>query len=390
MSQKPNVLLSTPVFDWNYTTNKRFVVNAGGTSSGKTVSIMQVIGLKLCQKKLLCTVVAETVPKLKKGALRDFQDYCLPYIQSHIKSYNISERIYYFKNGSQLEFNSYENEQSARNGKRDILFLNEANGISWMIAWQLMIRTKEQCFFDYNPSSRFWVHDNIIYDPERKHQCDYFISDHRHNPFLTDDLREQIESIRDPEMYKVYARGQLGKLAGQVYNWNEIDAVPMCNSVLFGIDYGETNDPTALVKVSYNKVGNLIECFYVEELLYTPGAPPSMIKQIMDANGYKDSMHLLTEHDTTMAAQLRQLGVNATNAYKTEMANRILWMKQQNIYYSKASKNIKNEVSKCVWLENKDATNESNRFSNKRADGFDHAINATEYALFTMHMYGML
>ena len=89
MSQKPNVLLSTPVFDWNYSTKKRFVVNAGGTSSGKTVSIMQVLGLKLSQKKLLCTVVAETVPKLKKGALRDFQDYCLPYIQSHIKSYTL-------------------------------------------------------------------------------------------------------------------------------------------------------------------------------------------------------------------------------------------------------------------------------------------------------------
>ncbi len=380
----------SPVFIWNFESKKKYVVNAGGTSSSKTVSIMQVLATKAIELKKSITVVGADIPKLKKGALRDFQDYVFPFVKNHIQDYNKSERIYTFKNGSIIEFNSYDSEQSARNGKRDILFINEANGITWMIVWQLIIRTKERCFFDYNPSSRFWVHDNIINDSERKDNCDYFISDHRHNPFLPQHLRDEIESIKDPEMYKVYARGQLGKLAGQVYNWNPIEAIPPCNTVIFGVDYGYTNDPTALVKVSYNKEGKKIGAFYVEELAYTPNIPPAMIKQILENNGYKRGHNLLTEHDTDLNSQLRALGIAATNAYKTELDNRILWMKQQNIYYLSNSKNFPNEIQKCVWLENKDATSEADRYSNKRTDAFDHLINATEYAIYSMFKFHRL
>jgi phage terminase large subunit len=381
---------TSSVFDWNFNSSKYNVVNAGGTSSGKTVSIMQAIGVKLIQSKLLCTVVGADVPKLKKGALRDFQDFVLPFIKHEIKEYNKTERIYLFHNGSQLEFNSYIDAGSAHNGKRDILFINEANLISWQVVWQLVIRTRIQCFYDFNPSAKFWVHENIIEDFDRKKNCDYFISDHRHNPFLNDQTRMQIESIKDPNMFKVYARGQLGTLSGQVYNWTEYDVLPQCNSVIWGVDYGYTNDPTALVKVSYNKVGRLIESFYVQELLYTAGISASGIFQQMKEYGYKNGQILYSEHDTAMVRELRSLGALVVPAVKKDLDTRILWMKKQNIYYSKNSTNLKNEVSKCLWLENKDSTNENDKYLNRRMDAFDHLINATEYALYSAHIGGRM
>jgi phage terminase large subunit len=374
------------IFDWNYNSKKFHVVNAGGTSSGKTVSIMQAIGLKLCQKKQTATVVGADIPKLKSGALRDFQNYVLPFIQPYVVEYNKSERIYLFTNGSILEFKSYEDEQSARNGKRDILFVNECNGIVWSIIWQLMIRTSIQCFFDFNPSADFWIYENIIADSERKIDTDYFISDHRHNPFLTTQLRKQIEGIKDKEMYKVYARGQRGKLAGQVYHWTQCEAIAVCNSILWGIDYGYTNDPTGLVKIMYNNNNGYIDAYYVQELLYTPGVSPAGITQIMFANGYVAGQILYSEHDNDMVTQLRTLGISAVFAHKTDLENRILWMKKQTIYYTATSPNIKNEVAKCIWLENKNATNEDNKFLNKRIDSFDHLINAIEYGTYSAFM----
>ena len=118
----------TPVFEWNYYSNARTKVNQGGTSSGKTYAILQVILCRLIDKPRIATIVGQDIPNLKKGALRDLQQRILntyPWIHEFIEGYNKSERIYRFKNGSILEFTSFKDAQDAKNGKRDILFVNE-------------------------------------------------------------------------------------------------------------------------------------------------------------------------------------------------------------------------------------------------------------------------
>lgn len=160
---------TTPVYDWNYESEYRINNNQGGSSSGKTYAILQIIFMRLLQRNQIATVVGQDIPNLKKGALRDFEERILeeiPAFKTFIKRSNKTDRIFYLTNGSRLEFTSYKDWQDAKSGKRDILFINEANGISYEIYKELAKRTSGKIFIDYNPNAKFWVHDNIIGRPD--------------------------------------------------------------------------------------------------------------------------------------------------------------------------------------------------------------------------------
>ena len=119
---------TTPVFEWNYHAKERVVINQGGTSSGKTYALLQVIFLKLIEKKRIATIVGQDIPNLKKGAMRDFEERILsniPFFNDFIEYHNKTDRVWRLKNGSVIEFQSYKDFQDAKNGKRDILFVNE-------------------------------------------------------------------------------------------------------------------------------------------------------------------------------------------------------------------------------------------------------------------------
>jgi phage terminase large subunit len=175
------------------------------------------------------TVTGESIPNLKKGAYRDAETIFAqsPVLKHYILFWNKSERIIYFKNGSLMEFVSNLDEQSAKNGKRDILFVNEANGISWAIFFQMAIRTRHDIYIDYNPSAPFWAHEKLIgTGPETNDlsaTIQLIISDHRHNCFLSEEEHRKIEGIKDKELWKVYARGMTGNLTGLIHpNWKKI------------------------------------------------------------------------------------------------------------------------------------------------------------------------
>ena len=151
--------------------NYRVFVNQGGTSSGKTYCLMQLlIGKSIEKPGSIITVCGQDLPNLKVGALRD--------TQTIIQRSDVLQRWFaenktdhYFRgaNGSIIKFKSYATPQDAKNGKRDYLFCNEANGITFEIYWQLQIRTRKQVFLDYNPNARFWVHDQLIGRKDTKH-----------------------------------------------------------------------------------------------------------------------------------------------------------------------------------------------------------------------------
>ena len=133
----------SPVFYENYEAKEKVLINQGGTASSKTYSIMQLLFYNAVNEaRSVITVAGESLPNLRKGAYRDAENIFADnkYLQSQLKFWNKTERIIYFKNGSLIEFVSFENEQSAKNGKRDYLFVNEANGISYQIYWQLAIK----------------------------------------------------------------------------------------------------------------------------------------------------------------------------------------------------------------------------------------------------------
>ena len=213
------------LYDPNADVKPRFLVNQGGTSSGKTYTIMQrLIVLSFEHPMAIITVCGQDLPNLKVGAMRDLDT--ILHTRAELLDWfknNKSDSSYRGKNGSIIEFKSYQDAQDAKNGKRDYLFVNEANGVPYEVFWQLAIRTRKQVFIDYNPSARFWVHNNII----GRDDCRLILSDHRNNRFLTEQEHKKIEEIDDPELWRVYARGLTGKITGLIFtNWGIVDKLP--------------------------------------------------------------------------------------------------------------------------------------------------------------------
>ena len=168
---------TTDVFQANRNANCEIVINQGGTSSGKTYAIMQNLFLHAIEEpNQVITTVGQDIPNLKVGALRDAENIVdsSELLQQYIVSYNKSDRIFHFFNGSVIEFKSYDDWQDAKSGKRDYLFMNEANGIPKVIWDELYFRTKKKSYIDYNPNTEFWVHSDLI----GKKNVELIISDH--------------------------------------------------------------------------------------------------------------------------------------------------------------------------------------------------------------------
>lgn len=376
----------TVVFHANNTSKAKIKVNQGGTSSSKTYSIMQLLFLRAIQNQgFVITVTGESIPNLKKGAYRDAETIYgrSKELQQYIESWNKSERIIYFKNGSLMEFVSNLDEQSAKNGKRDILFVNEANGVSWAIFFQLAIRTRHDIFLDYNPSAPFYAHEKLIgTTPETNDlsaTVQLIISDHRHNCFLSEEEHRKIEGIKDKELWKVYARGMTGNLTGLIFpNATRIpDADFPWNEPFFGgLDFGYTNDPSAGVKIA--RVG---ESIFLHELCYTPGIAPIQMKEIFYANGFTNSTPIYCDHDPDNISQLRRLQVMAIPARKGQGSVNagIVKLKEYKIFYTASSMNLDEEKRKYMWVIDPD----TGKPTNTPIDQFNHLWDASRIGVYT-------
>jgi phage terminase large subunit len=362
------------IFERNYNSIAEVIVNQGGTSSGKTYSILQVLCLKAIeQPDQVISVVGQDVPNLKSGALRDMQAIVASStdIQSWIKSYNASDRIFTFHNGSIIEFKSYQDSQDAKSGKRDYFFLNEANGISYEIYSELAMRTKKKVFIDYNPNARFWVHEKLI----GKDGVELIISDHRHNPFLPEIIRKKIEALRsdDEELWKVYARGMTGKIEGLIYrNWGTIVTIPSEAQLIgYGMDFGFTNDPTAIVGV-YRYNGQLI----IDEIMYHKGYTNQDISRFMTSYGINNRDPIVADSaEPKSIEEIRRMGwrIEGANKGKDSILNGIDILKRFRFNVTSRSANLIKELNAYKWKE------KDGNATNIPIDSFNHGMDALRY-----------
>lgn len=362
-----------------------FKVNVfqGGTSAGKTYTILQALIDIACKEPgVIITVVGQDVPNLKKGAIRDAARIFISneYFQHQVfnfkttKGYNKTDRIYEFKNGSIIEFTSYENEQDARGGRRDYLFINECNAISYEIYWQLYVRTRKRVYLDYNPSARFWVHEKIIGQPN----CRLTISDHRHNKFISEELHLIIENIDDPELWKVYARGLTGSIHGLIYpRYKMIDIMPTVYPICYGLDFG-FNHKTALIEVAKNG-SNLFwdEKIYQSEL--TIGDIIPMMKEL----GISRKTKIWCDHAAADKIEdLRRAGFNVGKADK-DIKNGLDFVKRHNLYVTKSSKGILSEIGGYKYKVKVNPINGEAIILDEPAKFKDDAMDAGRYGSYT-------
>ena len=362
------------VFEANYTARDKVVVNQGGSSSGKTYSILQVLFLRAIEHpRSVTTVVGETIPNLKSGALRDAQTIVAsaPILQKLITSYNATDRVYTMYNGSIIEFKSYETAQSAKSGKRQFLFGNEVNGISFEIWNELYLRTTIQAFMDYNPNHEFWVHEKII----GQNGARLFISDHRHNPYVLPQIREKIEALKDQdlELWKVYARGKTGRIEGLIFrNWDVVDSIDRarCKFVALGLDWGFTNDPTAVVAVWRHDMD-----LYIEELIYERGMTNQDIATRLKELGISRSWEIIADSSEPKSVEeVHRMGFNIKSVDRKQTLLSIDILKRYKLHILRGSANITKELNSYKWMQDKNG-----KAINEPTDFMNHSIDAIRY-----------
>lgn len=362
------------LYDRNLDKKPRFIVNQGGTSSGKTYTIMQrLIVLSLEQPRSIITVTGQDLPNLKVGAMRDLDTilHTNALLLDWFKQ-NKSDSSYRGKNGGIIEFKSYQDAQDAKNGKRDYLFVNEANGITYEVFWQLAIRTRKQIFIDYNPSARFWVHNNII----GREDCKLIISDHRNNYFLTAKEHAKIENIDDPELWRVYARGLTGMITGLVFtNWGIVDKLPPKEEWkmdVYGMDFGFSNDPTALEHLILAH-GEL----WVDEKIYQTGLTnPEIAEECKQQGITRNNMIVADCAEPKSIQELVNLGLWVVPSPKgaDSIKNGIDIMKRYHINVTRRSVGMITNMQQYKWRKTRDGET-----TNQPIDAFNHGIDAARY-----------
>lgn len=352
-----------------YNAGTRLIINQGGTASSKTYSILQLlitIALR-SNTRLLISIVSETFPHLKRGAMRDFFNIIDPWYD--VSCHNKTDNIY--KIGKcDVEFFAADDQSKLRGARRDILFVNEVNNITKPAFDQLEVRTRKTVFIDFNPVARFWAHEE-----EGEEDVVFIRSTYLDNEFNDPQVIKSIESRRDkdPNWWRVYGLGEVGAIEGIIFSkWTQIDSFPEHIPYWCGLDYGYTNDPSALIKVGvYN------DDLYADELFYQPGLKNPDIAKLITDNVTKHTEIFADSAEPKSRDEIYAYGINIHSVKKgaDSINNGIDIIHRYNLKVTQRSVNLIKELRNYTWLRDKEG-----QLLNKPRDLFNHGIDAMRYA----------
>ena len=330
---------------------QRLKVIQGGSSAGKTIGIeLRMINRLQKEKGLLSSVVSETVPHLKRGAIRDFLS--LMESQGYYKDslWNRSDFIYTFETGSKLEFFSADQPDKVRGPRRNgDLFMNECNNMTYDTYTQLAIRTEGDIYLDYNPVAEFWVQDEII---KRGIPHDFIILTYLDNEGLPKVIVDEIESRKgNKQFWKVYGEGQLGEIEGRIYTgWQIIDEIPHeARLERYGLDFGYTNDPTAIVAIYYYNGG-----YILDEVLFAKGMSNRQIAETL--LNQKKALVVADSAEPKSIDEIKgyQLNIIGADKGKNSVRQGIQIIQDQQISVTKRSVNVIKAYRNYLWITDKD------------------------------------
>jgi phage terminase large subunit len=364
---------ATTVFQRNWEATSRFVVNIGGSRSTKTYSILQLLIIKALEstEPLVISIVRKSLPSLRISVMRDFLDILKHLDLYNSENHNKTENTYLLNNAL-IEFFSIDDAQKRRGTKRDILFVNEVNELSWEDFFQLNIRTTQQVFMDFNPSETFWYNDQI----QHRDDVTTIHSTYKDNPYLNEEQINEIERLQhtDLQYYQIYALGQFAGQVDLIYTYIPVDDIPTFGAklVALGLDWGYSNDPTALLEVwLWN------DAIYFNELLYRPGLTNQDIINELNELGVDRYVEIIADSaEPKSIEEIRRAGFNIKPATKgpDSVMNGIDILKRHRIHVTKQSTNIMSELNKYKWITDKNGNK-----LNKPIDAFNHALDAARY-----------
>lgn len=365
----------TSVFRRNleaYNQDLRVIVNKGSTRSSKTWSTLQLLYsiAVLSTKSRLISIVSESMPHLKKGCMRDFENMLRSDGKWNPKAWNATDKIYQINN-SFVEFFSADQPGKVHGPARDILYINECINIAYETYRQLAIRTTETIFLDYNPCHEFWVDEKVLSRTESL----LIHSTYLDNEHLSPAQVQEIESNKnDSQWWQVYGLGQTGSKVGLIMqNWDIVSTLPQSYKKRWiGIDFGFTNDPTSIVDIRLSE-GEM----WIDELLYKRGYDNLMIaKHLEECNIPRNTAIVADSAEPKSIREIHNCGWNIEAAHKGKdsILNGLAILNRYPKHITQKSENLINEYRNYRWT-----TDELGNPNNIPIDRFNHSIDAQRY-----------
>lgn len=354
---------------------------AGGTSASKTISIIQIlIDYAQRHEKEIISIVSETMPHLRKGAMRDF----LSIMQEHKYfidgRWNKTDSIYTFETGSIIEFFSADQPQRVRGPRRDVLFINEANNIAYETYTQLEIRTKKIVWLDWNPVSEYWVYTEVI---GKRDDVDFLTLTYKDNEALDQAIIKTIEARKgNVNWYKVYGLGELGEAEGRIYtNWKvDLEKIPdEAKLIRYGLDFGYSNDPTAIIAIyKYNNA------YLLDEVTYLTGLQNKPIADIL--MNLPRALVIADSSEPKSIDEIKGYGINIIGATKGtgSVSQGIQFVQDQVVEVTKRSTNIIKEYRNYLWIKDKN----TDKSINDPQEFLNHSMDAIRYGLDSFNQLG--
>lgn len=359
----------------------RIKVIQGGTSAGKTIAILWVLlNYALTNSGKVVSIVSDTFPNLRKGAMRDFLDICKETNILEVATWNKAESTLTLPNGTIIEFFSCDM-MGALGARRDVLYINEANRISWETFSQLEIRTRGSVFLDFNPVNEFWAHKELIGNSDRS-DVEFLKVTYTDNEALDDVTVKAIEMRKGDgtsNWWRVYGLGEIGSLEGNVYSgWtpSQINDIRKNGRLVrYGLDFGFSNDETGLVAVYEMPEANSIG---VVELVYQTSIRGSQYGQVLRDAGVDPTVLIVADAARPeIIAEIKAEGFRCVGANKDagSVLRGIDRVASRRIWYS--GSNLEKEYLTYAWRK-KRSTGET---LDEPQDGNDHLMDALRYAV---------
>lgn len=357
---------------------RRKKVIQGGTSAGKTFGILPIlIDRSIRTPQLETSVVSESIPHLRRGAIKDFLKIMIATNRFRDNQWNRSTLKYTFTNGSYIEFFSVEQPDKLRGARRNVLYVNEANNVPFEAYTQLSIRTSGDIWIDFNPTANFWAHREVANQPD----ADFITLTYLDNEALPDTIVKDIESAKERaktsdywnNWWKVYGLGKIGSLEGVcIKEWKEIKLPLEARLLCYGMDFGYSNDPTTLIALyKYNN------SYIFDEVIYQKKLLNSDISKLFKENDIREIVYADSAEPKSIA-ELKTYGhkVLPCTKGKDSIVYGINLINQNEIFVTDRSKNLIKELQSYTWMKDREGNT-----INKPIDAFNHCIDAARYAI---------